>query len=885
MRTGSGGPEWPEWRAVRALRQGEANAVNDANTLCAPAATLLQPLVARVGVATAARARAMQEGGWDINFVNLLRQDCQWLAARADVDAELAAGARALAAGLDPGLRNEHAAIAAAVDALAHAGSRLLARAPVRRALRGDPARAETPPLDFVLGRMRRAHARAAIDTKPVAEAGRKREEHMSHTEDKPPVVDSARTQGSASPSVDIGAVRRVYHLADASVLGCELDAWLDAAGAELETLAEPDELLELLGALPPDLVVVDSGHGAALEAIGEAVQTARQNLGGRLQLAAMFDRDDLDTRLRARRAGVDHALFAPGSVGDVVSAIFGTSGTAPYRVLIVEDDRAQAIFAESVLRNAGMVARVVEDPLSVMQTLSEFLPDLVLMDLHMPKCNGMELTALIRERPEHLLTPIVFLSGESDQDIQFEVIGAGADDFIAKPVRPRHLIAAVQNRIQRARARAADADASSGVSVSAVAESGLLHREGFMRELQSAVAAGVPVGGLAFIEVEGARRVRDRFGLAAVEALLAEAARVLRANVPEPALAARLGDASFLVLDRSSRAAQLTAWAQALRAALMQHPFAIDGAPMRLRISIGICVFGSVAADAGVVLNAAESASRDARNDERGVCLHVPPKSEHEQIEAALDSALHSALGGDGFEFAFQPIVAVQGGDEALFQCLLRLRQVSGEALAAANFVPFAERRGLAAPVDQWAAAAAIRLIAERNAAGRPVRLFLTQSPVSLASADYERWLESQLQAQPLPQESLVIELRLEQAAIHAETISEFCGVLVRRGIGFCLSQFEAGSDAYSLLDRLPLSYLKLGPRYLKAASVGAIKDELQAVVAAAHRRGIQVIAHRVEDPQAAAALWMVGIDLLQGNLVQGVGGGLDFDFRSAVL
>lgn len=858
--------------------------MSQTNTQSAQAAVLLQPLVARIGIAVATRARAMQEGGWDVNFLTLLRQDCEWLAARAEVDAELAASAEALAADIDAVLRNDELAVDDAIDALAQAGARLLARAPLRRVQIGEPARAEAPPLDFVLGRIRCAQPpnSGSDGAGHRGGKGRKNEQAQSQSEHEPPVAEGARGQGSQSV-MDLGGLRRVYHLTDASVLSRELDAWLTAAGVELETLTEPSELLELLGALPPDLVVIDSGHGEALDAVGAALQGLRQNLSGRLQLAAIFDRDDLDTRLRARRAGVDHALFAPGSVAAVVNAILGAPDAAPYRVLIVEDDRSQALFAQSVLSNAGMVVRVVEDPLSVMQMLTEFQPDLVLMDLHMPKCNGMELTALIREQPEHLLTPIVFLSGESDPDIQFEVIGAGADDFIAKPVRPRHLIAAVQNRIRRSRGRARESQVSEQKRV--VEESRLLHRDVFMNELQAVVTGAKPAGGLAFVEIEGARRIRDRFGLAAVEALLAEATRVLCANVPDSVVATRLGDASFLVLDRSSRAEQLTAAARALRAALMRHPFAIDGSPMRLRVSIGICEFSSVAADTGLVLNAAESASRHARSDADGVCFYTPPTSELEQTEAALDSALRKAIDGEGFELAFQPIVAVQGGDEAQFQCLLRLRQAPGKSLAAANFVPFAERRGLAVPVDQWAAAAAIRLIAERKAAGKPMRLFLTQSPVSLASVDYERWLESQLEAQPLPQESLVIELRLEQVAIHAETISEFCKVLVRRSIGLCLSQFEAGSDAYGLLDRLPISYLKLGPRYLKAASVGSVKDELQAVVATAHRRGIQVIAHRVEDPQVAATLWMVGIDLLQGNLVQQVGDGLDFDFASAVL
>ena len=51
------------------------------------------------------------------------------------------------------------------------------------------------------------------------------------------------------------------------------------------------------------------------------------------------------------------------------------------------------------------------------------------------------------------------------------------------------------------------------------------------------------------------------------------------------------------------------------------------------------------------------------------------------------------------------------------------------------------------------------------------------------------------------------------------------------------------------------------------------------------AHRLGLQVIGQAVEDPQAAAALWVGGIDYIQGNLVQRPEQALDFDFRSATL
>ena len=104
----------------------------------------------------------------------------------------------------------------------------------------------------------------------------------------------------------------------------------------------------------------------------------------------------------------------------------------SPYRVLIVEDDRAQALFAQSVLHGAGMQAIVHSDADAALQAIKEHRPDLILMDLHLPGLDGMRLTALIRQQPGLQLLPIVFLSGDPDPERQFEVLdsplSAGGD-------------------------------------------------------------------------------------------------------------------------------------------------------------------------------------------------------------------------------------------------------------------------------------------------------------------------------------------------------------------------------------------------------------------------------------------------------------------------
>ena len=72
---------------------------------------------------------------------------------------------------------------------------------------------------------------------------------------------------------------------------------------------------------------------------------------------------------------------------------------------------------------------------------------------------------------------------------------------------------------------------------------------------------------------------------------------------------------------------------------------------------------------------------------------------------------------------------------------------------------------------------------------------------------------------------------------------------------------------------------------RYAGAHADAGLRDQLRGTIDQAHRLGLQVIGQQIEDPQAAAAMWMGGIDYIQGNLVSSVGSELDFDFQSAVL
>lgn len=570
---------------------------------------------------------------------------------------------------------------------------------------------------------------------------------------------------------------------------------------------------------------------------------------------------------------------FDSGELEDDASASAPGAQADPFRIMIVEDDRSQAMFAEAILRGAGMTPRVVAVPEQMMAILEDFDPDLVLMDLHMPGASGTSLTVQIREHPRFSDVPVVFLTGDQDPERQVEVLETGADDYILKPVRPRHLIAAVQSRVRRSRAALRKQVVTPESERHPV--TGLYTRPALMRKLAAQLPSGG--GGALLVEVGNAMALRNRYGYADFETLMNDAGRHL-GQIASAHAVARLSDNAFMVVVAELGSAELDAYARSLRDGIGYHDFRTGNETLRLRSTVGQAHLGHGFVDAGSVLAAVEEAARDARALPIGVASYTPAAKTTNGCGGILDQ-LRAALDGDGLQLAFQPVVAVAGGDEAQFQVLLRLVGTEGTEHLAGEFIAAAESAGLMPQLDRWAMEQSLALMQQRRAESRPVRLFVSQSLRTLGQDNNAVWLIEALQQSGVDGTSLVIDLRLEEALVHSMLLRQFCEQMVPAGVQFSLSQYRHGTDADVLLQQLPLGYVRLSSDFAKNPLPPGLRDEMRQIIERAHRLGLQVIGQAVEDPQAAAALWMGGIDFIQGNLVKRAEHVLDFDFKHATL
>jgi len=123
-----------------------------------------------------------------------------------------------------------------------------------------------------------------------------------------------------------------------------------------------------------------------------------------------------------------------------------------PETILVVDDDPDIARFVEVNLRSAGYDVTVAGDGEEALEKASEIRPDLVLLDVMMPRIDGFEVAQRLRKNPQTANTSIIMLTAKALSADKVTGLQSGADDYIIKPFDPIELLARVKGTLRRAK-------------------------------------------------------------------------------------------------------------------------------------------------------------------------------------------------------------------------------------------------------------------------------------------------------------------------------------------------------------------------------------------------------------------------------------------------
>ena len=123
-----------------------------------------------------------------------------------------------------------------------------------------------------------------------------------------------------------------------------------------------------------------------------------------------------------------------------------------PKKILIVEDNPTNMRLIRMVLGNKGYRLLEATDGEEALAVAIEGRPDLIVMDIQLPKMDGLEVTRRLRQTPQFRETPIIALTASAMEGDREKIMAAGCDQYISKPVSTRQFPRLVAEMLQRGR-------------------------------------------------------------------------------------------------------------------------------------------------------------------------------------------------------------------------------------------------------------------------------------------------------------------------------------------------------------------------------------------------------------------------------------------------
>jgi len=426
--------------------------------------------------------------------------------------------------------------------------------------------------------------------------------------------IEQRRSQHETGSSSDLTPTHRVWLICDTASQWLALMTQLQYFNIQAEIYPWKNISSKLE---EPSIVLLDT-QGMSPQDACEHLKTMRARFAASKLIAHGFQADFNNIKA-ALRAGCDYC-FADATPQSVILAkiieLCSIEEESPYRVLVVEDSLTASKSIQRTLRQSGIESLAVMNPSEVLTGLRSFQPDLILMDMYMPDCTGVEATRVIRQHAEFLSTPVIYLSGDGDMALQVDALRLGGDHFLTKPFNPVFLNAVVKSKIERYRTlrRSMLHDGLTGL---------LNHRTAKERLATAVNVASITHGRLAvaMIDIDHFKTVNDKYGHPMGDEVIRSLAWILKQRLRKTDLVGRYGGEEFLVILPGSDAEQAFEVLDRIRRDFSLIRYTFEDTSFDATFSAGVSQFFPLT-NAESMIKDADEALYDAKNSGRNCVI-----------------------------------------------------------------------------------------------------------------------------------------------------------------------------------------------------------------------------------------------------------------------
>ncbi len=406
-------------------------------------------------------------------------------------------------------------------------------------------------------------------------------------------------------------------------------------------------------------------------------------------------------------------------------------------------------------------------------------------------------------------------------------------------------------------------------------------------RALTAAARADAPFALLEF-SVDDLERLQNELGGSGSGILLTDVGLLIREHFPDPATVAHLGDGNFGVLVPATRRPDLEQRLGGLVRAASEREIDLGQGSTIVTLSCGAVIADDSAPTVDGLLDQARRGLDDVRrNGGNGYAFQRPLSDAlaRSTSDRLWKERILQAMAHDRIRLLYQPVVNLHGGDVPRFSVFVRLTGPDGEVYEPGDFLPAAERTGVAADIDRWIVSHAVSVLAERIRTDPRTTFFLKLTRGSLVDGSVVVWLQEFLHRHRIPASNAVVEIKEATIVTNLKAAANTARGLKSIQARLCIDDFGNGLNPFHILRYVDADYIKLDGHFVR----NLVKDEgshdaIRRFTEGSHAKGKQIIVPMVEDAATLAVLYGLGVNLVQGYFVHPPGEQLDLDFTQVL-
>ena len=409
---------------------------------------------------------------------------------------------------------------------------------------------------------------------------------------------------------------------------------------------------------------------------------------------------------------------------------------------------------------------------------------------------------------------------------------------------------------------------------VEVAAPAGGADRLELFQVLDQAIKANVEMHrALVLVMVDNFGAIEERLGYQESELALKQLGDVIKRRLGPKEPLYRFSTAlEAMVLSRPNTG-EFEKLAETLRADVAAHLFKTAHYEAHLAVTVVAYPLSKADNAQEVVDNAVRQTRQLSRDGGNRVALlgAAAQAAQAAAVDQRKAEQIRKALADNRLKLAYQSIASLEGGDANHFDVLARMLDEAGQEVPAKEFIPAAEKFGLIVAIDRWVISKALTVLAKRAGAADTSMLFVRLSEQSIREGDaLFKWLGDLLKQRPLKKGELVFTMQEGIIENHVGKAKAMAQALRSLGAEVAVDRFGSTANSEKLLDGLNAAYVRFDYTFTKDFSDDKLQKRFADLMDGAKKRSIHTIVGQVEDANAMARLWQLGVHYIQGFHVQ---------------